>query len=83
MDEKENYTQFKEIKKEDEELILARLLSDSFSLEESVPTAESIEFPEGQTSKQYPVSTLTVSNQQVVGEVGSLPIEYVQSYKIF
>jgi hypothetical protein len=46
MDQKENYTQFKEIKKEDEVLILARLLSDSFSLEETLPTAESIEFPE-------------------------------------
>ena len=46
MDQTENYTQFKEIKKEDEEIILARLLSDSFSLDKTAPTDQSIEFPE-------------------------------------
>jgi hypothetical protein len=57
MDEKENYAQFKEVSKNDEEVVLARLMSETFSIdEEASPAKTDIEFE----SKQYPVATLTV-----------------------
>ena len=57
MDEKENYAQFKEVTKNDEEIVLARLMSETFSIdEEASPAKTDIEFE----SKQFPVATLTV-----------------------
>lgn len=70
MDEKENYSQFKEVTKRDEEIVLARLTSDTFSIEEDAPAKTDIEFE----SKQYPVATLTVQRQETIGEVGSKPL---------
>ena len=52
---KENFVQFKEISREDQEVVMTRLLSETFS-----KVTEEVEFDQ---NKVYPVNTLLVGSQ--------------------